>query len=87
MKILVIHNGYQQPGGEDAVVAAETTLLRDRGHQVVTYFRSNHELDQLSKSRQMLLIKDIVHSEHSKRDVRELLKGKSPILSTSTTPL
>ena len=80
MKILVIHNGYQQPGGEDAVVAAETTLLRERGHQVVTYFRSNHELDQLSKSRQMLLIKDIVHSEHSKRDVRELLKREKPDL-------
>jgi len=74
MKILLIHNAYQQPGGEDVVVAAETTLLRERGHHVVTYFRSNHELDQLSKSRRLLLVKDIIHSEHSKRDIHELLR-------------
>jgi glycosyltransferase involved in cell wall biosynthesis len=80
MKILLIHNAYQQPGGEDTVVAAETTLLRERGHQVVTYLRSNHELDQLSKPRQLLLVKDIIHSEHSKRDVRELLGREEPDL-------
>ncbi len=80
MKILLIHNAYQQPGGEDVVVAAETTLLRERGHQVVTYFRSNHELEQISKPRQLLLVKDIIHSEHSKRDVHELLKREEPDL-------
>jgi glycosyltransferase involved in cell wall biosynthesis len=80
MKIVVIHNAYQRPGGEDVVVAAETTLLRERGHQVVTYFRSNHELDGLSKPRQLLLVKDIIHSDHSKRDVRKLLEREEPDL-------
>ncbi len=80
MKILLIHNAYQQPGGEDVVVTAESTLLRERGHHVVTYFRSNHELDQLSKSRQLLLVKDIIHSERSKRDIDELLKREEPDL-------
>ena len=80
MKILLIHNTYQHPGGEDTVVAAETALLRERGHHVVTYLRSNHELDQLSRSRQLLLVKDIVYSEHSKRDIRELLKKEEPDL-------
>lgn len=34
MNILTIHNTYQQRGGEDSVVEAETALLRDAGHQV-----------------------------------------------------
>ena len=34
MRVLQVHTGYLQPGGEDAVVAAEAQLLRDGGHQV-----------------------------------------------------
>jgi len=34
MKILLVHNRYQQPGGEDVVAAAEAELLRRRGHSV-----------------------------------------------------
>lgn len=34
MRILVLHNLYQQRGGEDAVVEAETALLRAGGHDV-----------------------------------------------------
>ncbi|MFA5688383.1 MAG: glycosyltransferase family 4 protein [Kiritimatiellales bacterium] len=41
MKILQVHNYYQQAGGEDAVVAAELALLRERGHEVITYYKNN----------------------------------------------
>lgn len=34
MRILFVHNRYQQPGGEDSVVQAEIALLRSRGHEV-----------------------------------------------------
>ena len=34
MKVLLVHNRYQQRGGEDAVVDAETCLLRSRGIDV-----------------------------------------------------
>ena len=44
MKILLIHNAYQQRGGEDAVVAAESRLLEERGHEVVFYHRHNDDL-------------------------------------------
>jgi hypothetical protein len=37
MKILLAHNYYRQPGGEDEVFASETRLLRDRGHEVVQF--------------------------------------------------
>jgi len=41
MKILQVHNGYSQRGGEDAVVAAEAALLESRGHVVDRYTVSN----------------------------------------------
>jgi glycosyltransferase involved in cell wall biosynthesis len=44
MRILVVHNHYRQPGGEDAVFAAEVELLRDHGHDVMTWEEHNHNL-------------------------------------------
>ena len=43
-RVLVVHNRYQLPGGEDAVVEAEIELLRRNGHPVETYLRDNHDL-------------------------------------------
>ncbi|MDB5409350.1 MAG: glycosyltransferase [Rhodospirillales bacterium] len=34
MRILVVHNYYQHTGGEDTVVAMESRLLREHGHDV-----------------------------------------------------
>jgi glycosyltransferase involved in cell wall biosynthesis len=48
MDILVVHNGYQQRGGEDSVVDAEIELLRDYGHQVESYQRNNGDIGALS---------------------------------------
>lgn len=42
--VLLVHNAYQQRGGEDSVVDAELELLRSRGHVVETYFRRNDDL-------------------------------------------
>ena len=44
LRVLVAHNAYQQPGGEDAAVEAEVSLLRGRGHAVEVYLRHNDEL-------------------------------------------
>lgn len=41
MRILIVHNRYRLPGGEDTVVATETALLRAHGHEVGEYFDSN----------------------------------------------
>ncbi len=41
MRILLLHNYYRQPGGEDVVFAAERDLLRRFGHQVWTWTESN----------------------------------------------
>jgi hypothetical protein len=44
LSILVIHNRYQQFGGEDAAVRAEADLLRRAGQRVVHYVRDNSAL-------------------------------------------
>jgi glycosyltransferase involved in cell wall biosynthesis len=47
MRVLVVHNLYQQPGGEDVAVEREAALLRAHGHAVERYTRSNDELANL----------------------------------------
>ena len=37
MVILLIHNFYQRPGGEDARVRQERDLLVSNGHRVIEY--------------------------------------------------
>jgi glycosyltransferase involved in cell wall biosynthesis len=44
MRILIAHNRYQQPGGEDRVFAAEADLLADHGHDVVRYELHNNSI-------------------------------------------
>lgn len=41
MRILILHNTYQQKGGEDTVVSIEAELLRSSGHDVVVELVSN----------------------------------------------
>jgi glycosyltransferase involved in cell wall biosynthesis len=44
MKILLVHNFYQQPGGEDAVVREELALLQSGGHEVSLFSVHNDEI-------------------------------------------
>lgn len=80
MRILLVHNSYQQPGGEDVVVGQESRLLMGKGHSVCVYSRSNREVKELSTAKRVLLIKDIVYSSDSKREIKELLLKQRPEL-------
>jgi glycosyltransferase involved in cell wall biosynthesis len=48
VKVLVAHNFYQQPGGEDAVFRGEIRLLRDNGNEVIDYVRHNAEINSFA---------------------------------------
>ena len=54
-KILIIHNYYQIPGGEDTVVANEKKLLEENGHEVILYTRNNNEIKTMSRFQKLLL--------------------------------
>jgi len=47
MDILVAHNFYQQPGGEDQCVATEVAMLRVHGHNVIQYCLHNDSIDAM----------------------------------------
>jgi glycosyltransferase involved in cell wall biosynthesis len=49
MNILVAHNFYKLAGGEDQCVAAETAMLRARGHNVTLYCLSNEATDGMGR--------------------------------------
>lgn len=44
MRVLQVHNRYQQPGGEDVVVQAEHELLQNHGHDVDLLEADNAEI-------------------------------------------
>lgn len=74
-RVLIVHNRYRQRGGEDAVVDAETALLRHHGHEVLAYERHNDELPTQSAGRVLL---DSLWSTRSRRDLRALAASFRP---------
>jgi len=79
--VLVIHNLYLQPGGEDAVVSAETELLRRNGHRVLLYTRHNCEIAQFGPARQMLLALTASWDHESYSELRRLIRQERPAVA------
>lgn len=73
-KVLMVHNYYQIPGGEDTVVANEKKMLEEHGHQVVLYTRHNSELNMLSAGRKLLLPFSTIFSMKTYREVKKLIR-------------
>jgi glycosyltransferase involved in cell wall biosynthesis len=51
MRVLQVHNFYQQPGGEDQVFAAEYEMLTAQGHAVKQYSEHNDSLHGIANWR------------------------------------
>lgn len=49
MNVVLVHNFYMQPGGEDQVVAAEAEILRAHGHDVRLYTIGNESLGAIGR--------------------------------------
>lgn len=71
MKILVAHNFYQQPGGEDQCVAAEVASLRAHGHEVTQYCLHNDSINGMNRIR---LASRTIWNHSAYRELRELLR-------------
>ncbi|MEM6784165.1 MAG: glycosyltransferase family 4 protein [Bacteroidota bacterium] len=50
VRVLMVHNFYQQPGGEDQVFRAEVQLLEAMGHTVQTFTVHNDAVDDQSRA-------------------------------------
>lgn len=74
MRILMAHNFYQQPGGEDQVFAAESRLLEERGH---TVFRLTRDFADLSRmTRANVAVRSVWNSEVY-REVTKVIAGEN----------
>lgn len=78
LSVLVIHNRYQQPGGEDAVVRAECDLLRRAGHRVVEYMRDNRSIARYGLLRRAALFVGASWNRQTYRDLRQLMLRERP---------
>ena len=78
MKILVVHNSYQEPGGEDVVFEQESALLRRRGHEVLAYRRCNTEISPSSLIGKAALLAASVWSSETRAQVVTLLNHEKP---------
>lgn len=78
MKILVAHNFYQRPGGEDAACRAEIRLLRGAGHEVIEYMRHNDEIRASSFFERAGLGWRTSWSPRSSRELNDILAAESP---------
>ena len=74
--ILIVHNYYQIPGGEDTVVANEKKMLEEHGHKVVLYSRNNSELKTMSKLQKLMLPVTTVFNPRTYRDIKKLIKSE-----------
>ncbi len=78
MKICLVHNSYEQRGGEDVVFEQEWENLERRGHDIVVYRRGNMEIKSPAPLTQISLVKNSVWSSRSRHEFSQLLDRESP---------
>jgi glycosyltransferase involved in cell wall biosynthesis len=86
MKVLVAHNYYQQPGGEDQCFAAEVALLRARGHEVIEYRVHNDAINGMGR---LGVASRTVWSRPAHREINALVREHRPQIAHfhNTLPL
>ena len=75
MRILLVHNRYRQRGGEEAVLDAESALLRERGHEVLEFLKDNRDLDAKPGFRVAV---NAIWARRSRNEVEQLVRESRP---------
>ncbi len=75
MRILLVHNYYLQPGGEDVVFESDTTLLRSKGHDVFEYIRHNR---QTADMKPMSIAVNTLWSSTSYYEIKGIIRDLKP---------
>ncbi len=76
MRIVMIHNRYQQSGGEDNALRAETALLRARGHEVEVVEENNDAIVQWKTATKAAF--ECIYSFSSARSADKLIDRYRP---------
>jgi len=75
MRVLTVHNYYQQPGGEEQIFATEAALLESYGHEVLRYTLHN---DNIMGANPLRLAKNTLWNGTVYRELRSLIAQKKP---------
>ena len=75
MRIIAIHNHYQQLGGEDTIFATEADLLESYGHQVYRYTVHN---DQVDNTGAISLAKATLWNHEVYQELRSIIRKERP---------
>lgn len=79
MRILMVHNYYQQPGGEDVVYESEAALLEAHGHEVRREeFRNSTIPDDRSILSSVQLAASTIWSRHAQRRLEKAIQEFQP---------
>src|SRR5438105_15174873 len=75
MNVVVCHNFYQRPGGEDQVFADEAALLESHGHWVVRYTLHNDAVGHaVGGAGRLGLVRDTVWNRRVYDELRDLVR-------------
>ena len=71
LTVLLVHNVYQKPGGEDGVFEREGAILEGRGHRVLRYQLHNDDVEGMGRA---ALAARTVWSRESAAEVAEIVR-------------
>lgn len=84
--VLIVHNYYRIPGGEDIVVANEKALLEKNGHTVIFYSRNNAEAGDHNFFQKIGLAFVSIFNIKTYRDICEIIeKEKIDVIQVHNT--
>lgn len=75
MRVLMVHNYYRQPGGEEQIFATEAALLESYGHEVLRYTLHNDDTIGINP---LKLAKNTLWNSTVHRELRSLLRQEKP---------
>jgi glycosyltransferase involved in cell wall biosynthesis len=81
MKLLLVHNHYRQPGGEDEVFLRESELLLSAGHEVLEYTTHNNEIAEDGVFGKAKLAARTLWAWDSVAGLRSLVQREKPCLA------
>ena len=78
MKILLVHNTYREPGGEDVAFESEKRLLEGAGHAAIPYVRRNAELRETSAFDRVAIAAQMIWSWKARQEFAAIVDSERP---------
>lgn len=75
MRILLAHNFYREPGGEDEVFEQEAAMLGKAGHEVYRFTLDNRTINEMSR---LATVRTTLWNAESSRKLRDVLVRNRP---------